>query len=336
MKGKSKKRKNLKVYIPLAVIVLLILLGAFYWYRDYSRYVQTDDAYVSSDNISVSSKIIERIRQIYVEEGDTVKKGMLLIVLDSADIIAQRQQILSSIEQAKASKEQAEATYQLNIENSKIADIAWQRASEDFDRAKKQFEGGVIPKEQYDHLKKAEESAKAQLNASMATVNVSKKQIENAITSIKTAQAQLGVINVQLSNTKLYAPCDGVVAKRWLLPGDLAQTGQSILSINNTNKFWILVNLEETKMHHLYLHQKAIYSIDAFPGVTFTGEVFYIGTTTSAQFALIPPNNASGNFTKVTQRVPVKISIDSTLNQKNIHDFTFVTGMSAVVKIIKR
>jgi membrane fusion protein (multidrug efflux system) len=336
MNSKESKKKNLKVYIPLSIIVLSILIGGIYWYRDYSRYIQTDDAYVDSDNLSVSPKIVERINQIHVQEGDSVKEGMLLVTLDSSDLIAQKQQILSSIAQTKATKAQTEATCQLNIENSKVAEIAWQRAVEDLDRAKKQFDGGVIPKEQYDHFQKSEESAKAQLDASKATIEVSQKQIESAATTIKTAEAQLGILHIQLSNTKLYAPCYGVVAKRWQLAGDLAQIGQSILTINNTKKFWILVNLEETKIEHLTIGQKAIITLDTYHGITFTGKIFFIGTNTASQFSLIPPNNASGNFTKVTQRVPVKISIDGTEDGKDLNHFALRTGMSAVVKIVKK
>ncbi|MGC9151993.1 MAG: HlyD family secretion protein [Microbacter sp.] len=336
MKIKKITKKNLKVYIPVTIIILLVFVAGIYWYEDYAHYLQTDDAYVDSDNLSITPKIVERIDHLFVDEGDTVKKGQLVAVLDSADLIAQRQQVLASIIQTKAAEAQAQANYQLNTDNSKVAYINWQRALEDYNRAKTQFAGGVIPKEQFDHFKKAEEAAKAQVDAAQAMIQVSKTQINSAIAAIETAKTQLGVINTQLANTRLYAPCDGIISKRWQLPGDLAQVGQAIFTLNNTGHFWVLVNLEETKMEHLFIGQKALFTLDTYPGFTFTGKIFYIGASTASQFSLIPPNNASGNFTKVTQRVPVKISIDGTEDGKNLNQFIFKTGMSAVIKIVKK
>ena len=118
------------------------------------------------------------------------------------------------------------------------------------------------------------------------------------------------VIETQLKNAKLYSPISGIVAKRWLLPGDIVQPGQSVFTVTNNDKLWVAVYLEETKVAGVYVGQPSNFSIDAFPGVEFTGKVYSIGSNTASQFSLIPPNNASGNFTKVTQRVPLKISID--------------------------
>jgi membrane fusion protein (multidrug efflux system) len=337
MKIKKIKKQDLKIYLPVSIIILLVLVAGIYWYEDYARYLQTDDAYVDSYNVSITPKITERIDQLYVQEGDSVKQGELMVALDSIDLIAQRQQVISTIAQTNAAKTQAEANYHLNTETSKVTYITWERALEDYNRAQTQYAGGVIPKEQYDHFKKAEEAAKAQVGASKASIEVSKTQIGSAATAITTAKAQLEVINTQLANTQLYAPCDGIVAKRWQLPGDLGQIGQAVFTVNNTKQFWVLVNLEENKMDDLSLGQKAIFTLDTYPGVTFTGKIFYIGASTSSQFSLIPPNNASGNFTKVTQRVPVKISIDGTeKGNKSLDHFVLRTGMSAVVKIVRK
>ncbi len=133
----------------------------------------------------------------------------------------------------------------------------------------------------------------------------------------------------------MYAPTDGIVAKRWLLPGDIANPGQSIYTINNNSKFWVMVYLEETKLGKLHLGQAAKFTLDTYPGVTFTGKIFVMGSTTASQFSFIPPSNASGNFTKVTQRVPLKITIDGTDDGKKLSSFRLMTGMSAKVKIVR-
>jgi len=331
----KKEKKDWKIYIPLTLVILIVIVGGVYWYKDYTSYIRTDDAVVASDNISVSPKIMGRISKLYAEEGDTVKRGQLLAELDSIDLLAQKQQVVALKSQTEANKAQAQAKLQYDEKNIKILQIGLDKSKEDFDRAKVQFKGGVITKEQYDHLLKAQETAQAQLEAAQAQISVSKTMIKSAETAVVGAQAQIGVITTQLNNTRLYAPVEGVVAKRWLLPGDIAQPSQSIYTINNNSKFWILVFLEETKMETLHNGQKAIFELDTYPDVVFTGKIFTMGSTTASQFSLIPPNNASGNFTKVTQRVAVKISIDGTEDGKKLSSFNFMTGMSAVVKIIK-
>jgi len=330
-----KKKKDWKIYIPLTAVILLVIVGGIYWYIDYSSYIRTDDAIIASDNISVSPKIMGRISKLYVDEGDSVKKGQLLAELDSVDLLAQKQQILASKVQTEANKSQTEANYLYGQKNIKVLEIALTKAKEDLARAKTQNEGGVITKEQFEHTQKAQETAQAQLEAAKAQLVVSKTQIKSAETAISNAQAQIGVISTQLNNTRLYAPVDGVVAKRWLLTGDIAQASQSIYTINNNRKFWILVYLEETKMETLHIGQKAKFILDTYPDVVFTGKIFTVGSTTASQFSLIPPNNASGNFTKVTQRVPIKISIDGTEGGQKLSSFNLLTGMSAVVRIIK-
>ena len=329
-------KKNWKMYLPLTIVAIGIITGGTIWYIDYSKYLRTDDAYVTSDNISVSAKILGRISKLYVDEGDSVVEGKMVAELDSTDLLAQKLQIITSKLQTEATKLQAEAKLESDQKSIKVLEIANLKASEDFQRAKTQYAGGVTTKEQFEHAQRAGETAQAQLDAEKAQIQVSKAQIHTAETAIIGAEAQIGVINTQLNNTRLYAPTTGVVAKRWLLPGDIVQPGQSIFSVNNTGKFWVLVYLEETKMETLHLDQKVRFTIDTYPGVEFTGKIFMISPSTASQFSLIPPNNASGNFTKVTQRVPVKVSIDAADNGKALSSFQFRTGMSAVVRIIKK
>jgi len=331
----TEKKRNLKVYIPLILVVAIVLVGGTYWYIDYSSYIKTDDAYVTSDVVTVSPKIMGRISKLYAEEGDSIQQGQLLAELDSTDLLAQKQQLKAAKMQTETGKLQAEAKYDFDVKNADVLKINVERTKEDFDRAKTQFNGGVTTKEQFDHAKKAYETAQAQYEAAKTQLTLSKTQIKSAETAVNTSEAQLEVVNTQLRNTRLYAPASGVIAKRWLLPGDIANPGQSVFTVNNNAKFWILIYLEETKMEDLKIGQAAKFTLDTYPGVTFTGKIFLIGSTTASQFSLIPASNASGNFTKVTQRVPVKISIDGTEEGKNISGYRLMTGMSAVVKIIK-
>ncbi len=330
-----RKEKSSKVYIPLILVIILILGGGIKWYIDYSKYINTDDAHVEADNVAVSSKILGRISHLFAEEGDSVKQGQLLVVLDSMDLTAQKSQAVAGKVLAEAAVVQAEAKYQYDLTSNKVLEISLKKAQDDFDRAKNQFKGDVITQEQYDHAVKGVEIAQAQLQAAKSQAKVSGAQINSTQAAVASAEAQINVIQSQLNNTRLFAPNSGVIGKRWLMPGDIAQAGQSIFTIVNDSKLWVSIFLEETKLENLHIGQQAIFSLDTYPGVIFTGKIFTISSNTASQFSLIPANNASGNFTKVTQRVQIKISIDGTQGGKSLTNYHILSGMSAVVKIVR-
>lgn len=333
--NKDKKEKSaIRKYLPLIIIMAIVLVGGYLWYRNYSKYISTDDAYVDSDNVSVSAKMMGRIVKLYVDEGDSVKHGSLLVELDSSEMVSHKEQALSGLNQARTAKKQAEASYEYNKASIKLQEIGYEKAQDDYTRAKKQYEGQVLTQEQFDHMQKALQSAKAQLDAAKSRLEVSRTQIDNAEAAIKSAKAQVDVINTQIENARIYAPVEGIIAKRWLLPGDVAQPGQSILTVTNNHHQWITVYLEETKLKGVHNGQSVTFNIDAFPDEIFSGKVFSIGASTASQFSLIPPNNASGNFTKVTQRVPLKISIDKASGH-NLGSLNLLPGMSAEIKIKK-
>jgi membrane fusion protein, multidrug efflux system len=334
MKEESKNNR-LRVYIPLVIVIIIVLTGAWYWYRDYSMYITSDDAHVDADNVSVGSKIIGRISSLYAKEGDHVKQGMLLADLDSTDLVAQRNQAVAMKMQAQSNYSQSEMKYNSDQAGIKVLEINVEKASEDLARAKKQSEGGVITAEQFDHIRKAFETASAQLDAAKAQLLVSKSMISSSAASVETANAQVRVLDSQLRNTRLFSPADGIIAKRWLLPGDVVQPSQSVFTITMSKNLWVVAYLEETKISEIHEGQDVKFTIDAFPDVKFRGKVFLVGSSTASVFSLIPANNASGNFTKVTQRIPIRISIESTDSKKEVSSFNILSGMSVVIKIIK-
>jgi membrane fusion protein (multidrug efflux system) len=328
------KKNNAKIFIPLILVIVIIIIGGWYWYSDYAKFITTDDAFIDADKVAVSSKILGRITELYVQEGDSVKKGELLAELDSVELKAQEKQSFSSRDQAYAMKQQSEAKFNLDEESITVQDINFQKVTDDYNRAKAQFEGGVITKEAMEHIQKSFESEKVKLEEAKTQLTVSKTQILSAQTGIENAEAQINVIETQLNNCRLYSPLDGVVSKRWLLAGDITQPGQSIYTLTNNKNLWITIYLEETNMSQVHINQKVKFTIDAFEGVTFNGNLFSIGTNTASQFSLIPPNNASGNFTKVTQRIPVKVSIKS-CDKGNLSSYSLLSGMSVVAKMYK-
>jgi membrane fusion protein (multidrug efflux system) len=298
-------------------------------------YISTDDAHIDSDNVQVSSKMLGRIVRLHGDEGDTIKKNALLVELDSLDLNARRDQSRAMLLQATAQMEQARAKLNYDNENVKVYQVSFEKANDDFERAKLLKSGDVITREQYDHLQKAFEAARAQLEAAKIQLTVSVAQIESARAAVGYAEAQIGVIETGIADTRLYAPFDGIIAKRWLLTGDIVQPGQAVFSLTAQSPRWVIVYLEETKVSKIHLNQQAKFTIDAYGDRWFQGRVFSIGASTASIFSLMPANNASGNFTKVTQRVPVKISIDSDEKGEDIKKMSFLPGMSVVVKILK-
>lgn len=272
--------KKKKVLIP-AILLIACIAGFWYWYQIQLGHISTDDAFVDGDRVNISSKMLGRITALYFNEGDTVKQGELITVLDSANIYAQ--------------KKEAEAQLSLTRENINLAKVKLEKSQEDFNRAEIQLNNKLIPKEQYDHALKNLQEMKAQLAISESKIN--------------TVIAKLNVLSTELANTKITCPLDGVVAKKWTLNGDVVQPGQPILTIYNNTDLWVTANYEETKISSINLGDSVDISVDAYPDKVFKGTVMQLGTNTASQFSLIPPNNASGNFTKVTQRIPVKISI---------------------------
>ena len=330
------RKKKFRIYFPLAIVVLLVLTGAALWYRNYIMYISTDDALVDADNIAVGSKILGRIAAVYAGEGDHVAKGELLVVIDSSDLVAQKVHAEAVREQAITGARLADSKYASDKESLKVFEVNLAKAKDDFERASKQSEGGVITQEQFDHIKKAYEAAAAQYDAARALLEVSGAQINSAASAVNAANAEVNVIKTELRNTRIYSPVDGIISKRWLLPGDITQPGQAVFTVTDEKDKWIVTYLQETKIAEVHDGQSVIITIDAFPHVKFGGKVYLMGSTTASVFSLIPPNNASGNFTKITQRIPVRISIDSVDDGRDPGSFDILPGMSAEVKILKR
>ena len=296
-----------RVIIPLALLLLAAVGGAWYWYVNFRGYITSDDAYIDADRVSISSKMLGRIVKLTVDEGDTVTAGQVLVILDDSDLKAQRAQ--------------ATAAFHLAQESVTLARVNLARAQDDYRRADQQFRTSVITREQYEHAKSA-------LDAGGAEVGI-------AVSRVAAAQAQVGVIQAQLDNTTIISPLNGNVAKRWVLQGDVVQPGQPVFSVYDRSRIWVVANLEETNMDVVSLGEDVGISVDGHPDRVFGGRVFQLGSSTAAQFSLIPPNNASGNFTKVTQRVPVKISIEERTPDGPVSAL-LLPGMSVEIRIRTR
>jgi membrane fusion protein (multidrug efflux system) len=295
------RRKGIWVTL---LIILLACGGVFwYWYASLRGRVSTDDAYIDAHRAAISSKVLGRIATLAVDEGDHVTKGEPLVRLDDST--------------GRASRAQAQASLVLAEASASLAKVNLNRAQDDFHRAEMQYRHSVIPKEQYDHAVQTLAAARAERTIAEARV--------------RSAAAQLSVVESDLANMVILSPIDGTVAKRWMLPGDIVQPGQPIYSIYDTTDIWVTANLEETKLAGVHEGDRVTIDVDAYPDIVLQGTIRQIHGYAASQFALIPPNNASGNFTKVAQRVPLKIGFDPA---EDVH--RLLPGMSVEVTITVR
>ncbi len=297
--------KNFKLVIPLFIVIIGIAILAYYWYIGSREYVSTDDAYVDANRVAISAKILGRIDSLTANEGDTVQSGQILVRLDDSDLRSQQAQARTAMALAQ--------------ENIVLANVSLDKAQTDYRRAMAQIKDNIITKEQFDHAQSEFESAKARVGIANAQAN--------------SAKAQLNVIETQLKNTIILSPMSGVISKRWVLAGDVISPGQPIFTVYDLKNLWVTANVEETSLGALRVGDNVEVSVDAFPDTKFLGKVFQIGSNTASQFSLIPPNNASGNFTKITQRVPVKISIQPTTGPAEKASVQLLPGMSVEVKV---
>ena len=272
----------------------------------------------------------------YVWEGDTVKAGRVLAELDSSTVVAELQEAVARREQMIANLKLDKENLNTAIKNLSLAEISYHQAEVNFERDKKLYGKDAVSQETFQNAEDIYKSTRIKVEVAKDQIKVSQAQIAAGEAAIASANAAIESTRVSLGYYRVIAPVDGVIAKRWSLPGDIIQPGQTLFTINEGKDLWVAVYLEETKYRNIRLGQPADFILDAFPDLMFSGKIFYIGTNTASEFSLIPPSNASGNYTKVAQRIPLKISVDKAMKKKEkVAMPRLVSGMSATVKIIK-
>lgn len=331
----EKKTSNKKV-IWLIIFLIIAITAAFLWWWNYRKYISTDDANLDSFRVNVAARVMAPLLTLHVWEGDTVKAGMVLAELDSTNVKAQLQEAIARREEMLANLKLDKENLKTITSNLKLAEIASHQSELNYQRAKTQYNGQAIPEETFQNMEEAYKSAQVKVDLAKKQIDVAQAQIAAGEATIAAANASIESVRVNLGYYRIVAPADGVIAKRWVLPGDIVQPGQTLFTINQGNDIWVAVYLEETKFQNIRIGQPATFTLDAYPNLTFAGKIYYIGSNAASEFSLIPPNNASGNYTKVAQRIPLKISIEQVSGGSGKNSMPeLVSGMSANVKIKK-
>lgn len=328
------KRKNIFPFI----LLLLILGGAWFGFSKYKHgkhHEETDDAQVESNISPVIPRVAGYVGEVKVRDNQRVHKGDTLLVLDQRDLKLKVEQAEAALATAQtnlgmartsssaaqsniAPAEASVGTINAQMEAAKVS--LW-RATQDFDRYANLIKDHSVTQQQYEQALAAKQTAEKQMNilqeqkkqATSQTSAISTQsgatasQIKVANSIIKQRQVDVDEAHLNLSYAVITAPTDGLVSKVNVQPGQFLQAGQPLFSIVLNDNLWVVANFKETQFNNMRIGQQVIIHADAFPGHDFEAKVSSFSPATGARFALLPADNASGNFVKVVQRLPVKI-----------------------------
>lgn len=330
---KPRKRPGKKPLIILGIVVVVMVVVALVWWLLTRNQETTDDAFTDGDAVTIAPKVAGYVTDLRVKDNQRVKKGDLLVVIDPRDATAQRDQAQAQLGLATAQLHQAQAQLALSkVQYPAQRDEARAqvlKAKADLANAEAAYkrQRGVDPRattqQNIDTANAQLRSAQAQLASAQAQLEVAEQvqlQIRQQETNVEAreqqvaqAKAQLETANLNLSWTNVRAPFDGYVTKRNVQNGTLVQAGSALFSLVS-QEVWVTANFKESQLERMRPGNKVTVTVDAWPDMELEGHVDSIQQGSGSKFAAFPSENATGNFVKIVQRVPVKIVIDKGLD----------------------
>jgi membrane fusion protein (multidrug efflux system) len=326
------------------VVVLLIALAFFaQWYLKGRFYETTDNAYVQGEITRVSSQLGARVSEVLVQDNQHVDKGQLLVRLEPDDfrLSIDRAQATLATREAERVQAQSKLTQQSSLIAASDAQVQANQATLgrtqiDLARLQKLRTPGFVSEEQVTTMTADSNVARSQVTKAQADaqsqrqqVNALNAEIKRLDAQIATARADLAQAQINMQRTEIHSPISGLVGQRATRNGQYVQAGAYLLSIVPDEDIWVQANFKETQIEHMGIGQSAELTFDSFPGTPIRGQVNSLFAASGAQFSLLPPDNATGNFTKVVQRIPVKLTFapDNPLHGK------IRPGMSVTVSV---
>ncbi|WP_322963388.1 HlyD family secretion protein [Sphingomonas fuzhouensis] len=343
----SKKRR---IRIILLVVAAAAVIGGVFWYANYKsvgQYMQTtNDAYIQADAVTVAPRVSGYVDKVFVGENQQVKAGDPLLQIDTRDYRAQTQQIQAQIGVARANAEgvQAQIKEQQAAIDRAQADLRAAQSDAAFAQAEVArytplAASGAESRERLSQLQNQARQANARVAASSAALAAARRrvgtleaQVQQARSQGQAAKAQLEAADVNLNSTLIRAATTGRVGNKTVRVGQFVQAGTRTMSIVPVSQLYISANFKETQLGLMRPGQPVKIEVDALPGVEINGHVESVAPGTGAQFSLLPPQNATGNFTKIVQRVPVRIAVDADAQTRAL----MVPGMSVEVTVDTR
>ncbi|HLI12903.1 MAG TPA: HlyD family secretion protein [Alphaproteobacteria bacterium] len=334
-----RRRRSLRQRLRLPLMIaapILVLLAAGYVYLTGGRYVSTDDAYIQAARVSISTQVPGQVSEIDVRDNQQVQKGQVLFRLDDRPYRIAVEQAVAELAGARLQIDALKATYRQKQADLKAAQDTLNYQQSEFDRQKRLRASGVASQAQFDQANHALQVAKQQVAAT-------EQQIASALASlggnpdipvdrhptVQQAQAKLDRAKLNLSYTVVTAPDEGIVTKvDQLQVGDYVNAATPVFSLVSTDRVWVEANFKETELTHMRPGQTAEVDVDAYPDKTFEARVASLSPGTGSVFSLLPPENATGNWVKVVQRLPVRLVIDKLDPSRPLH-----AGLSVSVEV---
>lgn len=290
------------VFAILGLVLLALIAGGvrkLIWARSHES---TDNAQVDGHIMPVLPKVGGFVTAVRVEENQPVRAGDTLVVIDPRDYQVKLQQADADLAVALATVSSRQRVGQADAA-VRQAEANAEKAHGDLDRLTPLAAQGIVSQQQLDAAQTAVRSADANLAAAQAA-------LLGADARVASARAARDQAALQLSYTRIVAPTDGLVSKKTVEVGELVQPGQPLMAVVPLADVWITANLKETQIENVIPNDRVDFTVDAYPGIHFRGHVESLSPATGARFSLLPPDNATGNFTKVVQRIPVRIRPD--------------------------
>ncbi len=319
---------------PLRLVIIGVLLTiALIWggsrlYHSF-LYVETDNAQIEGDIYPVISRVPGKVEEVLATDNLQVKKGDTLIRLDANDYAVRRDiaaaALLSAQASVKATADQANAAKA----SASAAEATNRKQQADLRRNKNLRAQDVISQAEFDGVSAGAQAASAQYAAAGNQYEASLALVPLKMAEVKKREAELREAELQLSYTTITAPAAGQVSKKNVQPSQYVAPGQQLIALVGSKNLWIVANFKETQLDKIAPGLPVIIKVDAYPDKEFLGKVESLSSGTGAKFALLPPDNASGNFVKVTQRVPVKIIF----SEKPDKHYPLAAGMNVVVDV---
>ena len=335
---KSNRRRNL--IVGLTALVVTVATGVYY-YEFVAPFESTDDAFIAAHVTPIAPQVAGRVRQLFVKDNQAVKKGDVLLQIDPSDFQAELDQANAALTAAKGRMNQANAQFiadQARVQQEKAnmvaAEAEARQAASDYKRYQAVGDQGISASEldlagtKADASEAEVQAARNRELAAEAQANLDQAGIQTAAAEVQKNEADVRQAELNLSYTQVKASEDGYVTHRTVEAGAYVQTGQPLLAIV-PQRVWVVANFKETQLTDMRAGQPVSVKVDAYPQLTFKGHVDSIQHGSGASFSLLPPENASGNYVKVVQRVPVKIVLDK-VSDPNI---VLGPGMSVVPEV---
>jgi membrane fusion protein (multidrug efflux system) len=332
-KPKPKRRWTRTVMWVAGPAVVLAIAG--WMYITSGRYASTDNAYVQADRVTIAPQISGRIVEVDVRENQPVRKGDVLFRIDPEPLQIAAARMRAQVESVKSLLDAARSGYrsaQADIRSSS-ADLKYKE--QQFKRMQELRGRGLVAQQALDDAANNLAAARAKQDSNNAALSKAENMLgglpdtpDEELAGYKLALAQLAQSKLDLEHATVRAPIDGVIGKTTLQPGDFLAVGQAAMPLIATT-LWVDANFKETDLTHVAVGQSASIEVDTFPGKKWQARVASISPASGAEFSLLPAQNATGNWVKIVQRIPVRLSID----EPNHDGMILRAGMSAVVEI---